>query len=92
VLSLPYSLAMLGWVAGIFLLILFAWTTLYTAQLLADCHIVDGHRTRSYIEQVEMIMGRKHMIIIAWLQQSNLVLTALACELGESPLCCPGGL
>ncbi|PSC74067.1 amino acid permease 4-like [Micractinium conductrix] len=78
VLSLPYSLAMLGWVAGIVSLLVFAWITLYTSQLLADCHIVDGERTRSYIEQVGKIMGRKHLIIIAWVQQVNLVLTALA--------------
>lgn len=84
VLSLPYSIAMLGWVAGIFLMLLFAWITLYTSQLLADCHIINGHRTRTYIEQVELVMGRKHMIIIALVQQSNLVLTALAYSITAS--------
>ncbi|GAB4815312.1 hypothetical protein N2152v2_002358 [Parachlorella kessleri] len=78
VLSLPYSIAMLGWPGGIICLIIFSWLTLYTSQLLADCHIVNGKRQRTYIEVVEAIMGRKHGIIIAWLQQSNLVLTALA--------------
>ena len=43
---------MLGWPAGIVCLIIFAWITLYSSQLLADCHIVEGKRTRSYIEQV----------------------------------------
>lgn len=78
VLSLPYSMAMLGWVAGGFLFLLFAWITLYTSQLLADCHIVDGRRTRCYITQVEAVMGPRHKVAITWIQQVNLVLTALA--------------
>lgn len=78
VLSLPYSLAMLGWVAGVALILLCAWITLYTSQLLADCHIVEGRRMRSYIEQVHKVMGRRHGICITWVQQLNLVLTALA--------------
>jgi amino acid permease len=66
VLSLPYSLAMLGWVAGVALILLCAWITLYTSQLLADCHIVEGRRMRSYIEQVDKVMGRRHGICITW--------------------------
>ncbi len=34
--------------------------------------------------QVHLVMGRKHMIIIAWVQQSNLVLTALAYSITAS--------
>lgn len=78
VLSLPFSVAMLGWVGGIVCLLVFAWITLYTSQLLADVHIVNGKRTRTYIEQVTLIMGRTHGLIITWVQQSNLILTALA--------------
>ena len=55
-----------GWPGGIICLIIFSWLTLYTSQLLADCHIVNGKRQRTYIDTVEAVMGRKHGIIIAW--------------------------
>ncbi|KAL4457529.1 hypothetical protein ABPG75_012394 [Micractinium tetrahymenae] len=84
VLSLPNAMAMLGWPAGILCLIIFAWATLFTSQLLADCHVINGKRTRTYIEQVYLVMGRRHGIIITWVQQCNLVLAALAYSITAS--------
>lgn len=78
VLSLPYSIAMIGWPGGIICLLVFSWITLYTSQLLADVNVVDGVRMRSYTQAVLTQLGRKNYIVLAWLQQSNLVLTALA--------------
>lgn len=78
VLSLPYSMASLGWIGGPICFILFAGITLYTAQLLADLYIVDGKRMRTYTMMVETVMGRPGKIAIGIVQQFNLVLTALA--------------
>lgn len=78
VLSLPYAMASLGWIGGPICFILFAAITLYTAQLLADLYIIDGKRMRTYTQMVEMVYGRPGKITIIIVQQSNLVLTALA--------------
>ncbi len=78
VLSLPYSMASLGWIGGPICFILFAGITLYTAQLLADLYIIDGKRMRTYTMMVETCFGRPGKIAIGIVQQFNLVLTALA--------------
>jgi hypothetical protein len=78
VLSLPYSMASLGWIGGPICFILFATITLFTAQLLADLYIIDGKRMRTYTMMVETVFGRPGKIAIGIVQQFNLVLTALA--------------
>jgi proton-coupled amino acid transporter len=78
VLTLPYSMASLGWIGGPICFVLFASITLYTAQLLADLYIIDGKRMRTYTMMVETVMGRPGKIAIGVVQQFNLVLTALA--------------
>ena len=78
--SLSYSVAVLGWVAGLAVMIMFAAITWYTSSLLADCYIFKGERQRSYTAAVEATMGHTHSLIIAWVQYFNLFLTAVACE------------
>lgn len=78
VLALPYAMASLGWILGAICFVLFAWITLFTAQLLADLYIVDGVRQRTFPQMVKTTMGVPGMIILGILQQFNLVLTALA--------------
>ncbi|KAL6767998.1 hypothetical protein ACKKBF_B37390 [Auxenochlorella protothecoides x Auxenochlorella symbiontica] len=81
VLSLPYAISMLGWVAGPLCLGLFASITLYTSQLLADCGVINGLRQRTYTNVVETTFGRWGYLTIGWVQHSNLVLTALAYQI-----------
>ncbi|KAI8529560.1 hypothetical protein RHMOL_Rhmol12G0234400 [Rhododendron molle] len=57
VLSLPWAIAQLGWIAGPTVMLLFSFVTLYTASLLADCYRtgdpVTGKRNYTYMEAVE---------------------------------------
>ena len=78
ILSLPYAMASLGWIGGPICFILFAAITLYTAQLLADLYVIDQRRMRCYTDMVEYVFGRPGKIAIGFVQQFNLVLTALA--------------
>ncbi|KAG4933798.1 hypothetical protein JHK87_047800 [Glycine soja] len=54
VLSLAWAMAQLGWIIGIFSILLFAIVNLYTSNLLADCYRspdpVTGKRNHSYME------------------------------------------
>lgn len=78
VLALPYAMASLGWILGAICFVLFAWITVFTGQLLADLYIVDGVRQRTFPQMVRTVLGVPGMIILAILQQANLILTALA--------------
>lgn len=49
VLSLSYSIAQLGWIGGMLVLLAFAAITWYTTRLLADVCLVNGVRQRSYM-------------------------------------------
>lgn len=63
VLSLAWSTAQLGWIAGPVCLLCFAIITYVSAFLLADCYRcpdpVTGTRNRSYIDAVRIFLGRK---------------------------------
>lgn len=63
VLSLPWSTAQLGWVAGPVTLFLFAVITYYTSVLLTDCYRSDnpvtGKRNYTYMEAVESYLGNE---------------------------------
>lgn len=74
----PSLAALLGWVGGIAAMLAFAWVTLFTSQLLAEVHIVKGRRQRTYAEAVNTLLGRRGSVALAWLQYTNLILTALA--------------
>ncbi|CAJ1958487.1 unnamed protein product [Sphenostylis stenocarpa] len=60
VLGLPYAIAQLGWVPGVFM-ILFSWVlTFYTLWQLVEMHeLVPGKRFDRYFEMGEHIMGPK---------------------------------
>lgn len=66
VLNLPYAVSILGWVAGPILLLLFSWVTLYTSYLLADCHVFNGRRMRTYTDVVFVSFGRAGYHILGW--------------------------
>ena len=77
-LALPYAQAGMGWILGPICFLLFAWITQFTAQLLVDLYVIDGRRMRTFPDMIRYTMGKKGMIVLGILQQSNLVLTALA--------------
>jgi len=95
VLSIPYSVGVLGWVGGMFVMVLFAFITWYTAQLLASCYIWNGRRMRSYAQVVRESMGLGHEIFFGIIQFSNLFLSALAYNitgaLSLQAVVCPTG-
>ncbi|KAM3194004.1 hypothetical protein ACQJBY_070574 [Aegilops geniculata] len=81
VLSLPWSMAQLGWVAGSVTLFLFAVVTYYTSALLADCYRCDdaatGKRNYTYMEAVESYLGSRQVWFCGLCQYVNLVGTAI---------------
>lgn len=69
VLSLAWSVAQLGWIAGPLITIFFAGTTIVSSNLLADCyrfpHPEYGNiRCPSYMESVKLYLGQSNKIII----------------------------
>ncbi|KAM0893520.1 hypothetical protein ACQ4PT_025043 [Festuca glaucescens] len=81
VLSLPWSTAQLGWVAGPVTLVVFAVITYYTSVLLTDCYrsddAVTGKRNYTYTEAVESYLGRRQVWFCGLCQYVNLVGTAI---------------
>ncbi|KAI4975935.1 hypothetical protein ZWY2020_049542 [Hordeum vulgare] len=77
VLSLPWSVAQLGWIAGSLTLFLFAAVTYYTSSLLADCYRSDdavaGKRNYTYMEAVESYLGSRQVWFCGLCQYVNLV-------------------
>lgn len=61
VLTLPWSIAQLGWIIGPIVLALFAFVTYYTAILLTDCYRypdpIKGRRNYSYMDAVKAYLG-----------------------------------
>lgn len=78
VLYLPFFFAILGWVGGVIMLLLFGAITWYTSRLLADAMVINGVRHRTYQSAVEAVFGRRGGILLAIVQYPNLVLTAIA--------------
>ena len=63
VLSLAWSMAQLGWVAGPLTMVVFATTTVFSASLLSDCYKSPNPefgptRNRSYMEAVQFYLGQ----------------------------------
>ncbi|KAF7849715.1 hypothetical protein BT93_L0350 [Corymbia citriodora subsp. variegata] len=62
VLSLAWATTQLGWIAGLAVLFLFSFITLYTSTLLADCYRtgdpVRGERNSTYRNAVGAILGQ----------------------------------
>nr|XP_043606234.1 probable amino acid permease 7 isoform X1 [Erigeron canadensis] len=64
VLSLAWSMAQLGWIAGPFSILLFAFFNLISASILCDIHIFSNNTTtvvnRSYLQAVNTFLGSKN--------------------------------
>ncbi|KAK0570413.1 hypothetical protein LWI29_000771 [Acer saccharum] len=58
VLSLAWSMAQLGWLAGVATLFVFSAISLYTSSLLADCYRdpLSGNRNHTYMETVKTFL------------------------------------
>ncbi|KAJ7543912.1 hypothetical protein O6H91_09G058100 [Diphasiastrum complanatum] len=76
VLSLAWSLAQLGWIAGPFFLTFFAFVTYYTSLLQADCYRspdpIYGKRNRNYMEAVRANLGLTQQWLCGFVQYSML--------------------
>ncbi|KAJ7559606.1 hypothetical protein O6H91_04G092800 [Diphasiastrum complanatum] len=81
VLSLAWSMAQLGWIAGPPIIIAFALVTYYTSILLADCYrspdSVTGKRNYNYMDAVKANLGGINIWICGAVQYTNLVGTAI---------------
>lgn len=81
VLSLAWSIAQLGWIAGPPILFGFAFVTYYTSILLADCYRspdpVTGRRNYTYMSAVRSQLGPTHVWVCGLVQYVNLIGTAI---------------
>ncbi|XP_043700853.1 probable amino acid permease 7 isoform X2 [Telopea speciosissima] len=83
VLSLAWSTAQLGWIAGPLSMLIFAGITIISAFLLCDCYRSPqpetGHiRHPSYMEAVKYNLGRESIWVCGVFQQISLYGTAVA--------------
>lgn len=66
VLSLAWSIAQLGWVAGPAILFAFSFITYFTSTLLADCYRspgpVTGKRNYTYMDVVRSHLGNSYFL------------------------------
>ncbi|PSR82353.1 Amino acid permease [Actinidia chinensis var. chinensis] len=77
VLSLAWSTAQLGWVAGPLTMVVFAATTIFSASLLSDCYKSPNPefgptRNQSYMEAVQFYLGDKSRRICGLFVQESL--------------------
>ncbi|XP_020273742.1 probable amino acid permease 7 [Asparagus officinalis] len=77
VLSLSWSVAQLGWIAGPAAILFFAAVTLVQATLLANCYRSPdpehGHiRNKSYMGAVKQNLGDKSHLVCSFLQLTNM--------------------
>ncbi|KAJ7299463.1 hypothetical protein O6H91_Y227200 [Diphasiastrum complanatum] len=81
VLSLAWSIAQMGWIAGPITLIFFAFVTYYTSLLLADCYRspdpITGKRNYTYMDAVKANLGSTQQWLCAFTQYTNLWATAV---------------
>lgn len=77
VLSLAWSIAQLGWVAGPAVLMAFSFITYFTSTLLADCYRspdpVTGKRNYTYMDVVRANLGGRKVQLCGLAQYVNLV-------------------
>lgn len=94
VLSLSWSFAQMGWIAGPIILLAFAWCTYFTSRLLADCYRspdpITGKRNYIYMDAVKANLGEKlltsHLAIRSFLSNWCKWLFSLDRHLGEYTL------
>ncbi|CAL9037744.1 unnamed protein product [Musa banksii] len=76
VLTLPWSVAQLGWILGPVVLFFFAFITYFTATLLSDCYQLPdptkGKRNHTYMDAIRACLGRKDVLICGITQYSIL--------------------
>lgn len=81
VLSLAWSMAQLGWIAGPVVLLSFAVVTYFTSLLLADCYRspdpVTGNRNYTYMDAVRANLGGLQIWLCGLVQYTNLLGTAI---------------
>lgn len=81
VLSLPWCMAQLGWIAGPVVLLSFALVTYYMSVLLADCYRfpdpVTGKRNYTYMDAVKANLGGLQIWLCGLVQYTNLIGTAI---------------
>lgn len=88
VLSLAWSIAQLGWIAGPIVMILFAFVIYYTSGLLADCYRsgdpISGKRNYTYMEVVRANLGGLKVKICGYIQYINLFGVAIGYTIAAS--------
>ncbi|MCO5602531.1 hypothetical protein L7F22_056664 [Adiantum nelumboides] len=81
VLSLPWCMAQLGWIAGPAVLFTFALVTYYMSLLLADCYRspdpVTGKRNYTYMDAVKANLGGLQIWLCGLVQYANLIGTCI---------------
>ncbi|KAF6141351.1 hypothetical protein GIB67_008528 [Kingdonia uniflora] len=82
VLSLAWSTAQLGWIAGPVSMLCFAIVTYVSSSLLSDCyrspHSVTGTRNYSYMDAVRVNLGRNQTWVCGFLQYLIMFGTGIA--------------
>ncbi|XP_047328647.1 amino acid permease 6-like [Impatiens glandulifera] len=77
VLSLAWSMAQLGWVAGAAILMTFSSITYFTSTLLVDCYRspdpITGHRNYTYMDVVRAHLGGIKVNLCGIAQYGNLI-------------------
>ncbi|KAG9442702.1 hypothetical protein H6P81_018556 [Aristolochia fimbriata] len=88
VLSLAWTIAQLGWVAGPLTMVLFAFIILYTSNLLSECYrsgdMVTGKRNNTYTDAVKASLGGAQVKICGWIQYVNLFGVAIGYTIASS--------
>ncbi|XP_022716641.1 probable amino acid permease 7 isoform X3 [Durio zibethinus] len=83
VLSLAWSTAQLGWIAGPISMFVFAGITLVSTSLLCDCYMYPDpehgpNRVKSYMDAVRLYLGEKNHKVCGVIAQESLYGTAIA--------------
>ncbi|CAK7323876.1 unnamed protein product [Dovyalis caffra] len=83
VLSLAWSMAQLGWIAGPLAMLTFALISLLSAFLLCDCYLSPDpefgpKRNRSYLEAVHETLGKRNALVCGLFAQIGLYGTGIA--------------
>ncbi|CAN1185285.1 Probable amino acid permease 7 [Linum perenne] len=83
ILSLAWSVAQLGWIAGPLFIIAFAGVTYVSSFILSDCYRyphpeLGPHRLSSYMDAVRVYLGERSHQVGGVMVQANLLGTAIA--------------
>ncbi|CAN1234469.1 Amino acid permease 2 [Linum perenne] len=88
VLSLAWSTAQLGWIAGPTVLFLFSFVTYYTSTLLAACYRTGdpdtGKRNYTYMDAVQSTLGGFYVKVCGYVQYINLFGVAIGYTIASS--------